>query len=77
MERAQEQAEMVPAWLTGKQAEQLVGLSRTTLWRIARSDHELKTARVGRSVRYNRESLLRYMDRQATQPTLPGLSDVH
>jgi len=30
------QAEIVRSWLTYKQAEQLVGLSRTTLWRLRR-----------------------------------------
>ena len=28
------QAEIVKSWLTYKEAEQLVGLSRTTLWKL-------------------------------------------
>ena len=74
VENAHDQEGMLPAWLTSKQAEQLVGLSRTTLWRIARSEEGVKTARVGRSIRYSRESLLEYMDCHATQPQLPGFA---
>jgi excisionase family DNA binding protein len=51
-------------WLTYEQAHRLVGLGRTTLWRLANSD-EIKTARVGRAVRINRSSLLTYMERCA------------
>jgi excisionase family DNA binding protein len=51
-------------WLTYEQSHRLVGLGRTTLWRLANSG-EIKTARVGRAVRISRTSLLTYMERCA------------
>ena len=51
-----------PEWLTYEQANRLVGLGRTTLWRLT-SSGEIKSARVGRAVRINRTSLLAYMER--------------
>ena len=51
-------------WLTYEQAHRLVGLGRTTLYRLAHSA-EIKTARVGRALRINRTSLLTYMERCA------------
>ena len=51
-------------WLTTEQSCRLVGLGRTTLWRLANSG-EIKTARVGRALRINRTSLLAYMERCA------------
>ena len=56
------QAEIVREWLTYKEAEQVVGLSRTTLWRVV-SAGEVQAAKVGRAVRINRESLDAYMRR--------------
>lgn len=47
-------------WLTYKEAEQLVGLSRTTLWKLI-SEEEIEIKRVGRAVRIDRESLEAYM----------------
>lgn len=54
------QAEIVREWLTYKEAEQLVGLSRTTLWKLI-CNEEVEYRRIGRAVRINRESLQAYM----------------
>ena len=54
------QAEIVRDWLTYKEAEQLVGLSRTTLWKMI-SAGEIEHRKVGRAVRINRQSLEAYM----------------
>jgi excisionase family DNA binding protein len=54
------QAEIVREWLTYKEAEQLVGLSRTTLWKVI-SAGETEHRKVGRAVRINRQSLEAYM----------------
>ena len=54
------QTEIIREWLTYKEAEQLVGLSRTTLWKLIR-DGEVEHRRIGRAVRINRESLEAYM----------------
>ena len=54
------QAEIVREWLTYKEAEQLVGLSRTTLWKMI-SAGEIEHRKVGRAVRINRRSLEAYM----------------
>jgi excisionase family DNA binding protein len=55
------QTGIVRAWLTYKEAEQLVGLSRTTLWKLISND-EVEYRRVGRAVRISRESLQAYMN---------------
>jgi excisionase family DNA binding protein len=41
------QAEITREWVTYKQAKELSGLSRTTLWKLL-SAGEIKAARVGR-----------------------------
>ena len=56
------QAEIVRSWLTYREAEQLVGLSRTTLWKLIGSG-EIEHRKVGRAVRINRASLEEYMRR--------------
>ncbi|WP_047864506.1 helix-turn-helix domain-containing protein [Rubrobacter aplysinae] len=53
-----------PTWLTYEEAGRLVGLGRTTLWRLARNG-DIKTARVGRAVRIERQSLEAYLRLQA------------
>jgi excisionase family DNA binding protein len=58
------QAEIVREWLTYREAEQLVGLSRTTLWKLC-STGEIEHRKVGRAVRINRESLRAYIKRDA------------
>jgi excisionase family DNA binding protein len=57
-------AEITPEWVTYKQAAELSGLSRTTLWKLV-SASEIEAARVGRAVRLNRDSLTAYMKRAA------------
>jgi excisionase family DNA binding protein len=56
------QAEITREWVTYKQAEELSGLSRTTLWKLL-SAGEIKAARVGRAVRINRRSIDEYLER--------------
>ena len=55
------QAEITREWVTYREAEQLSGLSRTTLWKLL-SAGEIKAARVGRAVRINRCSLAEYLE---------------
>jgi excisionase family DNA binding protein len=64
MKGAQMQAEITREWITYKQAEELSGLSRTTLWKLL-SAGEIKAARIGRAVRINRRSLDEYLERAA------------
>lgn len=54
--------EVMREWVTYRQAEELSGLSRTTLWRLV-SAGEVEAAKVGRAVRINRGSLDAYMRR--------------
>ena len=56
------QTEMKAAWVSYEEAQRLVGLGRTTLWRLARAG-DIKTAKIGRAVRINVESLFDYMER--------------
>jgi len=58
------QTEIVRSWLTYKEAEQLVGLSRTTLWKLLGTG-AIEYRKVGRAVRINRESLEAYMRQEA------------
>ena len=58
------QTDIVREWLTYKEAEQLVGLSRTTLWKMI-SAGEVEHRKVGRAVRINRRSLEAYMKQDA------------
>jgi excisionase family DNA binding protein len=57
-------AEITREWVTYRQAEELSGLSRTTLWKLL-SAGEIKAARVGRAVRISRRSLDGYLERAA------------
>jgi excisionase family DNA binding protein len=58
------QTEITRERITYKHAEELSGLSRTTLWKLL-SAGEIKAARVGRAVRINRRSLAGYLERAA------------
>jgi excisionase family DNA binding protein len=60
------QAEITREWVTYKQAEELSGLSRTTLWKLL-SASEIKAARIGRAVRINRRSLDEYLERASEE----------
>ncbi len=55
------QAEITREWVTYRQAEEISGLSRTTLRKLV-GEGEIKIRRVGRAVRINRESLDAYMN---------------
>jgi excisionase family DNA binding protein len=66
------QVQVQREWLGYEEARRLVGLSRTTLYRLVKTG-EIKGARIGRSVRINRASLDEYMERQ----TVGGYGDRH
>ncbi|MBA2712574.1 MAG: helix-turn-helix domain-containing protein [Rubrobacteraceae bacterium] len=55
------QAEITREWVTYRQAEEIAGLSRTTLRKLVDQD-DIKVTRVGRAVRINRASLAAYMN---------------
>ena len=55
------QAQITREWVTYRQAEEIAGLSRTTLRKLV-DEGEIKIKRVGRAVRINRASLDAYMD---------------
>ena len=59
------QVQIQREWLGYEEARRLVGLSRTTLYRLVKTG-EIKGARIGRSVRINRTSLEDYMERRVT-----------
>src|SRR5215217_5844140 len=63
-ERRLMQAEITREWVTYKQAEELSGMSRTTLWKLVGAG-DVEAARVGRAVRINRKSLNTYMKHSA------------
>lgn len=58
-----------PEWISYREAQRLVGLGRTTLWRLV-SSGEVEAARVGRAVRINRTSLTAFMERSAADDPL-------
>ena len=55
-------------WLTYRQAGELVGLSRTTLWQLV-SAGEVQVSRIGKAVRIDRRSLENYMRRHSVVET--------
>jgi excisionase family DNA binding protein len=58
---ALQKVEVQREWLGYEEARQLVGLSRTTLYRLVKTG-KVQGARIGRSVRINRASLEEYME---------------
>jgi excisionase family DNA binding protein len=60
-ERRAMQAQVTREWVTYRQAEEIAGLSRTTLRKLV-DDGEIQIRRVGRAVRINRASLDAYMN---------------
>lgn len=54
--------ETIQKWGTYRHAEELSGLSRTTLWRLI-SAGDIEAAKVGKAVRINLHSLDAYMER--------------
>ena len=65
------QTNITREWMTYKQAEELTGLSRTTLWQLI-SAGNVEAARVGRAVRLNRDSLTAHMKRSAAGSNTAG-----
>lgn len=55
------QAQVAREWVTYRQAEEIAGLSRTTLRKLVEQG-EIQIRRVGRAVRLNRASLDAYMN---------------
>ena len=55
------QTQVTREWLTYRQAEEIAGLSRTTLRKLV-DGGEIQIKRVGRAVRLNRASLDAYMN---------------
>ena len=55
------QAEVTRKWVTYRQAEEIAGLSRTTLRKLV-DENEIQIRRVGRAVRISRQSLDAYMN---------------
>ncbi len=55
------QAQVTREWVTYKQAEEISGLSRTTLRKLV-DESPIRIKRVGRAVRINRASLDAYMN---------------
>jgi excisionase family DNA binding protein len=60
---ALQEADLQREWLSYEEARRLVGLSRSTLYRLVKAG-EVKGAQIGRSVRINRTSLEAYMEAQ-------------
>jgi excisionase family DNA binding protein len=60
------QTKIEPTWITYEEAQRLTSLGRTTLWRIC-SSGEVKSAKVGRSVRLSKKSLLDFMESTAAK----------
>ena len=50
-------------WITYREASEMAGLSRTTLWKLL-STGEIRAAKVGRAVRISRHSLDEYLNQQ-------------
>ncbi len=65
------QTEITREWVTYREAEQLVGLSRTTLWKLIGAG-EIGHRRVGRAVRINRASLDAYMNGEGPNTSQDG-----
>ncbi len=51
-------------WLRADEATHLVGLGRTTLWKLA-STGQVRAAKVGSAVRFSRKSLQEFMEKSS------------
>ena len=60
------QAEVTREWVTYRQAEEITGLSRTTLRKLV-DEGEITIRRVGRAVRINRATLDAYMNDESDE----------
>lgn len=57
-----EETTIAPAWLSYSEAQIYTGLGRTTLWKLSNTaNSEIVAAKVGSAVRFERNSLDRYM----------------
>ncbi len=56
--------QVAPEWISYEEAERFSGLSHTSLWRRVKRG-EIKSARVGRSVRIHLPTLREFMERAA------------
>lgn len=50
-------------WITYREASEISGLSRTTLWKLI-STGEIRAAKVGKAVRISRRGLDQYLNQQ-------------
>ena len=66
MSEDDEKIAITPAWLNYKQGEAYSGLSRTTLWQLIKA-RKIKTARIGRAVRIERDSLQAFLEQSAKE----------
>jgi excisionase family DNA binding protein len=66
------QAQVTREWVTYRQAEEIAGLSRTTLRKLV-DQGEIQIKQVGRAVRINRQSFDAYM-RADTEDGAPSPS---
>jgi len=55
---------VAPRWASYEEAGKLYGLSRWTLWRLAR-DGRIRAARIGRATRLDCDSIERYLAERA------------
>lgn len=62
MGKVSDTSEVQSEWLTYREAEIRVSLSRATLWKLIEAG-EIEAARIGRAVRISRSSLDAYMKR--------------
>jgi excisionase family DNA binding protein len=53
-----------PQWGTYEDAERLCGLSRWTLWRLAKAGH-IRAAKIGGATRLDLDSIERFLDARA------------
>jgi excisionase family DNA binding protein len=61
-----EKVEITPQYLTYRQAEELTGLSRQTVWRLIKSGH-VRAFKIGRSVKIERRSLEAYVQAEPVE----------
>lgn len=59
--------ELKREWLTYHEAVRFSGLGRTTLWKLAK-DGEVQAAKIGKAVRFSRQSLHEFMEQRVMTP---------
>ena len=58
---AMETRKVEKAWISYTEAQRYAGIGRTKLWQLV-SSRKIRAAKVGRSVRINRESLEQFLE---------------